>query len=524
MKPAPGILLTLLIAALATAAISPPGLAQEREEREVLKGLDRVAVLLEAILDNYMVQVDAEDLVENGIRGMLGRLDPHSSYFPPEQTRQFVLEQQGEYFGVGLTVGIRNGVMTVISPMEGGPAARQGIRTGDLIRAIDGKLTAGEDLDTNARRLRGPEGTEVTVTIEREGLPEPFDVVIKREKISLKTVPYAMMINGSGSSSGERIGYVRLVRFAGTSSAEVTKAIENLKAQGMEGLILDLRTNPGGDLSQAVAVANCFLDDGLIVYTKGSTEASRTDYKASPENTCWKGPLVVLINRGSASASEVVSGALQDQDRALLVGDNSWGKGLVQTVVPLSHGAALALTTARYFTPSGRLIQRKYTPGSFDEYFYYENGEPSAEEMQPAHTSLGRIVYGGNGLQPDVVVKEKELTALSQQVLLRGLLFDFVTHYLGQHPGTGPDFVARDEVMSEFRAFIVERGLEVKPEEWSKDKSFLATRITFETIIRVAGAEAAFRTVLPFDHQIQRAIGLLDKAAELWKRKLQKAG
>ena len=506
--------LAATILAIAIAAL--PCAAQDREEDEALRGLDNVALLLETIRDNYMSKVDTGLLIENGIRGMLGQLDPHSNYFTPEQMRQLMLEQEGEYFGVGMTVGIRNGELTVITPQEGGPAARQGIRTGDLIRAVDGEPTSGQDVETCASKLRGPEGTEVTITIEREGLPEPFDVVIKREMISLKTVPYAMPIaNG--------VGYVRLTRFSRTSGREVSEAIAALKAEGITGLILDLRSNPGGDLDQAVEVTDCFLEEGLIVFTQGSTEASRVDYEASGTRTCWRGPLVVLLNRGSASASEVVAGALQDHDRALLAGENSWGKGLVQSVMPLSHGAALALTTARYFTPSGRLIQRPYAPGSFDDYYDPENHEGEGE-MQPARTDLGRIVYGGSGLQPDVVIEESELTALTQQILLRGIIFDFVTHHIAARPDTGADFRADEEVIESFRAFLDESDVEVDEAQWLQDREFIGVRITLETVTRVAGAEAGFRAVLPLDRQVQRAIELMDQAAELLQRRMDAEG
>jgi len=506
----------LLAVLLVVTALAQGIYAQERDDSEALSGLDRVARLLEVIRDNYIEEIDAGEVVEAAIRGMLSRLDPHSNYFPPSQLRQLMMEQEGEYYGVGLTVGIRANEMTVISPMEGGPASRQGIRTGDLINAIDGEATSGHDLDYNARKLRGSEGTEVTVTIMREGLPEPLDIVIKREKISLKTVPYALMLN-------DATGYVRLTRFSRTSGDEVKEAVAQLKKQGMTGLVFDLRGNPGGDLDQAVAVANCFLNEGLILYTQGAMEASRVDYEADTGDSCWQGPIVVLINRGSASASEIVAGAMQDHDRALLVGENSWGKGLVQTVLPLSHGAAIALTTARYYTPSGRLIQRAYTPGSFDEY-YAPDANGREEPMQMAHTDLGRVVYGGNGLQPDEVVEEEELTTLSQQIFLTGVIFDYVTRWLGQHPGTDESFRAGAEVIEDFRAFVQTREVNFDEGQWEKDKDFLASRITLEVVSRIAGNEAGFRAFLPVDGQIRRAVELMDEAAELLRRKAQAKG
>ena len=498
------------------ATLTGTAIAQESNEDPVIRGLDKIALALELISLNYKDDIDIADLIESGIRGMLYQLDPHSTYFNPDQTRRLLTEQEGEYFGIGVTIGIRNEEMTVVSPMENSPAARQGIRTGDVITHIEGERTAGRDLEINARKLRGPAGTSVTVTIEREGLAEPFNVTITREKISLSTVQFASLIQ-------DGVGYIRLTRFARTSGAEMAETIDRLKSEGLKGLILDLRSNPGGDLEQAVVVADQFLDNDVIVYTKGLSPASKIDFKASAEETRWRGPLVVLINRGSASGAEVVAGALQDQDRAILTGENSWGKGLVQSVIPLSHDAALALTTARYYTPSGRLIQREYTPGQFDRYFNPE-AESVEQMMQPSRTSLGRIVYGGNGLQPDVIVEEPELSVLAQQVLLRGLIFDFVTGYLADHPQTDRNFEATEEIMLSFRRFVDDSNLEVNEEQWRQDVDFLAARIKYETVTRIAGSDEAFRAVLPLDRQVQKAIELLKDAEELLKRKLQQIG
>jgi len=499
-------------AVLAALLLAAAGWSQQDDEAEALRGLERAARLLRAIEEFYVDPVDPEELVESAIRGMLWRLDPHSAYFTPRQTRQLLTEQEGEYYGIGLTIGIRDGRLTVISPMEDSPAARRGIRTGDVVTHVDGEPTGGRDLEISARRMRGPEGTEVTLTIEREGLSRPFEVTLRRTMISLRTVPYAFLLD-------DAVGYVRLVRFSRTSSREVAEAIDRLQVEGMAGLILDLRGNPGGDLEQAVAVADLFLDEGLIVYTQGATTASRVDFTAGEAGTRWRGELVVLIDRGSASGSEVVAGALQDQDRAILAGERSWGKGLVQTVFPLAHGAALALTSARYFTPSGRLIQRPYVPGSFDRYFDPEL-EAADDVMQQARTSLGRIVYGGNGLAPDAVIETPELSPLAQEVMLSGVVFDFVTVYLAARPETDAGFRADGEVMERFRSFVGERGVEVDPRQWQNDRDFLAARITLETVTRLAGAEEGYRAVLPRDRQVQEAIGLMRQAGELLRRKL----
>lgn len=512
MKAAIALLTVLLFLSVHSTMLN----AQERDETRFQKGLERITEMLKLIRENFVTKLAPDNLVDGAITGMLSQLDPHSTYLSPDQTRQMMAEQRGEYSGIGLTVTSHEGHLTVVSAIEDGPGARKGVRSGDVITHIDGVPTSESDYESNVRKLRGPQGTKVTITIEREGIAGSFDVQIIRDRVSLKSISYAFMLNSE-------TGYIRLTRFARNSDEEMAEAIETLKRQGMKQLIFDLRSNPGGDLDAAVGVSDLFLDDGLIVYTKGITETSREDYNATSEATKWRGPLVVLINRGSASGSEVVTGALQDHDRALVVGEKSWGKGLVQSVYPLSYGASLSLTTARYYTPSGRLIQRPYKPGAFDNYFNYVP-QNTKRKMQEARTDLGRIVYGGDGIAPDEEVPEDEITYLSQHILFRGMIFDFVTRYLSNHPDTGSDFRADDEVMSEFKQFVMDSDLEFNEENWQKDKNFLAMRISQEVVTRKAGAQAGYRAILDMDKQLQAALRFCSEARELLQRKLHKAG
>lgn len=512
---------TVSCAALVTAALflfSAAGtFAQTREDEAVKSGLKKITELLQLIEKNYVGEVDESEMLDNSIRGMLGQLDPHSSYLSPSQTQQMASEQQGEYSGIGVTIGLRENRLTVVSPMEDGPAARQGIRTGDVITHIDGKPTSGEDYNNNVRQLRGPIGSEVTLTIRRNGMPEPIDVTIVRDRIALKTVPYAFMLNGD-------TGFIRLTAFAQTSDREVAEAVEQLKRKGMKNLILDLRSNPGGDLTASVGVANNFIDDGLIVYTKGLTESSREEYHATEESTRFRGPMVVLLNHGSASGSEVVAGALQDHDRAWLVGERSWGKGLVQTQYPLAYGGSLSLTTAKYYTPSGRLIQRPYTPGSFDEY-YDPQEQLSQNRLAPATTvHLHRTVYGGNGIAPDSVIKSGDLTELSQQIMLRGLIFNFVTDYLSSQANVDETFRTDEGTMEAFRAFLENERIEIDEKQWRTDAEFLKSRVTLDVVNRVAGGEAAYRAVLGDDKQLEEALRHISDAAKLLERDLRDSG
>lgn len=506
----------LLAAVLLLIFASPVIKAQDRDEARIEKGLERVTEMLRLIRENYLSGLAPDSLVDGAVVGMLSQLDPHSTYLNPDQTRQMLAEQRGEYSGVGLTVSNREGRLTVVSAIEDGPGARQGIRSGDIITHIDGVPTSENDYESNVRKLRGLQGTKVTITIEREGIAGSLDVQITRDRVSLKSISYAFMLNGE-------TGYIRLTRFARNSHEEMAEAIDMLKSRGMRQLIFDLRSNPGGDLDAAVGVSDLFLDEGLIVYTKGLADTSREDYIATTGATHWSGPLVVLINRGSASGSEVVAGALQDHDRALVVGEKSWGKGLVQSVYPLSYGASLSLTTAKYYTPSGRLIQRPYTPGAFDNYFNYDS-KNTERRMQQARTDLGRIVYGGDGIAPDEVIEEDEITFLSQQILFRGMIFDFVTRYLGNHPAAGSDFRADEAIMDEFERFVRDSDLEFNEEYWQKDRDFLAMRISQEVVTRKAGAQAGYRAILELDKQLQAALRLCEEARELLQRKLRETG
>lgn len=492
--------------------ISLPLCSQDRTDKDVAKGLARVTELMEIIGKTYPSEVEPGNMVEGAIRGMLNQLDPHSNYMSAEQTKQLSSQQVGEYSGVGMTIGLREGKMTVVSPMPGGPAAKQGMRTGDIITHIEGIKTSEEDYIANVDMLRGKKGTPITITILREGMEGPFDVTIIRDRISLKTVPFHFMID-------KEVGIIRLTSFAQTSDKEVEEAIEDLKLKGMKKLILDLRSNPGGDLDASAGVVNLFVDEGIITYTKGLKDSSRLDFNASPDRTRWGGPLIVLQSNGSASGSEVVAGALQDHDRAWLVGEKSWGKGLVQSRFPLSYDASLSLTTAKYYTPSGRLIQRAYTPGSFDDYFN-PPGEESQNLMEKAKTDLGRTVYGGNGITPDTEVNNDEVTSLTQQVLLSGHIFNFATLYIGNNSDISHKFRADETVMREFKQFLKEKKLKVKEAEWKKDYTFLSARITMEILNRIVDEGAGYKAVLRYDKQLQEALKHWGDAQDLLNRKL----
>jgi carboxyl-terminal processing protease len=309
--------------------------------------------VLSLIQTSYVEPVNVDNLIQGAINGMVQTLDPHSSYLTPEMLKQVEVETKGSFGGLGIEIGVKDGYLTIISPIEDTPAARAGLRAGDRIIKIENESTKNMNVMDAVKRLRGEPGSKVTITVARESSPAPKVYTITRDIIKIKSVKSKSMADG--------IGYIRLTQFQQDSHQEMSRALQGFLKEkgGLRGLILDLRNNPGGLLDQAVKVADEFIDSGLIVYTDGRVEAQKMKYFAHKEGTYTGFPIVVLVNAGSASASEIVAGALQDHGRAIIIGQRTFGKASVQTILSLEDGSALRLTTARYYTPNGRSIQAK---------------------------------------------------------------------------------------------------------------------------------------------------------------------
>ncbi|GIW41296.1 MAG: peptidase S41 [Candidatus Binatia bacterium] len=354
--------------------------------RETYDNVELFANVLTIVRQNYVDEVSTHDLIEGAINGMLSSLDPHSAYLTPDFYRELQVDTRGQFGGLGIEITIRNGVLTIVAPIEDTPAYRAGLQAGDQIIKIEDDFTKDMTLIEAVRRMRGPKGTKITITIRREGVPELFDVTLVREIIKIRSVKSRLLEKG--------YGYLRVVQFQERTADDLRKALEKLEKENggpLDGLVLDLRNNPGGLLSQAVQVADVFLDTGLIVYTEGRHENQKNKYFAHKAESYVDTPMVVLVNGGSASASEIVAGALQDHKRALVLGTPTFGKGSVQTILPLDDQSAIRLTTARYYTPNGRSIQATgITPD-----IYMENvvvtaqGRPESpmvrEENLPGH-------------------------------------------------------------------------------------------------------------------------------------------
>ena len=421
------------------------------------------------------------------IRELLRTLDPHSNFFEQKDYQVMQERQKGQYYGLGITVQAVDGNITVVAPFEGTPAHRLGIRAGDIISRIEGEDARGMTIDDAVKRLRGPKGTPVHIAIVRQGYDQPLEFTVIRDAIPLHAVPYSFM-------ASPKVGYIRLQDFNEMTACrpsegdgcerELEQALRELRKSGATAYILDIRDNPGGLLDQAFAVSNLFLKKGqLVVFTRGRTRRDESNYITETESPWSEVPLVVLTSRHSASASEIVAGALQDHDRALIVGETTFGKGLVQTIMPLRNvrGYALALTTARYYTPSGRSIQRDYAQTALEE--YYAPRDRKACEVgnrDPKLTDAGRKVYGGDGITPDYCVEPETPSKFVSYLIARQAFTGFARGFdtaetqdqasiagTGTRPETtsakmklvGRDFRADDAVLAAFRDYLASRKL-----------------------------------------------------------------
>ncbi|MFQ6113180.1 MAG: S41 family peptidase, partial [bacterium] len=404
--------------------------------------IQRFMEVIQAVKKLYVEEVDSQTLVDGAITGMLEQLDPHSVYIPADRMKEVSEQFEGEFEGIGIEFIVHNKIPTIVAPIADSPSERLGLRPGDRIIKIEGASTYGITEQGVRDKLLGPKGTKVTITVQRPGLEQPFDVTITRDRIPIYSVTTYFMID-------EKTGYIRVGRFAKTTNAEFEKSLRELESMGMKRLILDLRGNSGGFLEQAVEMADAFIDGGKrIVYTRGRISSANEDYYSTTEATHAKYPLIVLINHGSASASEIVAGAIQDWDRGLIVGVTSFGKGLVQHQIILKDGSAIRVTIARYYTPSGRLIQRSYENGLPDYIAEgYDEMDPNAirdsTQNKPVFTtSTGRKVYGGGGITPDIAVKSERLTMTTVRLIRNQLFFEYGSLYATKHRRLNRDFVA----------------------------------------------------------------------------------
>ncbi|HYL86108.1 MAG TPA: S41 family peptidase [Candidatus Angelobacter sp.] len=472
--------------------------------------------VLDVVQNNYADQVDVDKAVYQGaIPGMLRMLDPHSSFFDAKQYSLLREDQRGKYYGVGMIVAPRENHTVVMAPYAGAPAYNAGIRPGDVIFKVDDKSTEGLSTSEVADLLKGPKGTVVKITVSREGYSEPLVFTVTRDEIPRHSVDISFLLKPG-------IGYIRLSGFNETTDREIADALKQLGASSLDGIILDMRGNPGGLLNEAVAVADMFLDKNqLIVSHRGRTSANHP-YYAVRGNQGMTTPLVIVVNNNSASATEIVAGAVQDHDRGLIVGETTFGKGLVQTVTPLGEGTGLALTTARYYTPSGRLIQRDYKSVSLYEYHYERKVPEHPTEVKL--TDSGRQVTGGGGIAPDIVIEAPKLTKFEQLLFRDDVFFPaetgvggFTRYYLGTKPTITKDFEAGDEVLHMFREYLSKHNVRYTEPEMAENLDWIKRKIKQEVFMSSFSQQEGFKVLLESDPQVQKAVEAVPQARALYQ-------
>lgn len=508
----------------------------EESSQNLLKDFtDSLAV----IQTQYARKVSSEELVESAIRGMLRTLDPHSSFFSRRDYDRLQEEQKGKYFGLGITIRAESPgsgrVLVVEPPAPGTPAHKAGLKAGDVIAKIEGEVIDDWDLNEEViPNLKGPKGTTVQITVERPGEAESIEFEVERDEIPLYTIKYAFLLN-------PRIGYVRIGRFAETTSRELDDALEELDETSMSGFILDLRDNPGGALSQALEVSDRFLKKGdKIVSTKTRTGKDDRDYYAKEGNGLGYS-MVVLINENSASASEIVAGALQDHDRALIVGETSFGKALVQTIIQLDGNKGLALTTGKYYTPSERLIQRDYSESYWD--YYNNRHEQASRDRQEYLTDGGRVVYGGGGITPDIEVESESLNRFLRRLRREDVFREFTSKIFSGEIETDARYVYSDDAVESmtkeqrrhavdslkitdqtfkaFETYLAENNVEYSEAELEDNKGVIENWLRQEIALHTFGDVESYRIHLELDRQLQTALDQLPEAAVLLAQKTQ---
>ena len=512
-----GVLAAVVIGAGALAG----GVAGESTQKEFVgtdKFLTRYTSLLRLVMENAPQKADPADLVYSSLDGMLSMLDPHTNFMRPESFAHMREHQQGAFHGIGVIISLRGGRITVITPVEGTPAARLGLRAGDVIETVDGVSTDGMDIDEAARRLRGPEGTKVHITVSRPGLAAPLDLTIDRARVASDSVRYALMLD-------KDTAYIRVNDFIRSTGDEVRQALQKLQKEGATRLLLDMRDNPGGLVDAAVATTSIVLEPGQEVFsTKGRTADSFQDYRVPADGPHFAGPLVVLMNRGSASASEIVAGAVQDHDRGVVVGETSFGKGVVQTIFPV-RDAGLALTTAKYYTPSGRCIQRDFD--SFFTYIHRENGDEKDAPAPPKGpvylTDSGRKVFGGGGITPDHEAHLGEYSERMARLLGNTAFFHFAIATLADKPdkaAAARAFTVNADVIRAFRAQVIK-------EKWlpeadidaaladATDRKEIEVALRSEVLNSGVSLSEGYKAFLATDEQVQEALKHFDEAAAL---------
>lgn len=522
----PVAVLAIALSALAGGMFGSRALARQDEVSQQYRVF---TAALDAIEKEYVDDVPSDRVIYSAIDGMLHTLDPHSSFFDPKSYAQMRERQEGRYYGLGITIQAIDGDITVMSIFEGSPAYKKGLRRGDILAKVGDLDMKGWTTDQAVKKLKGPKGTLVNVSIKRRGYDGLINMDVVRDEVNITTVRAAFMID-------KETGYVKLDQFTETSDRELGDALQKLSSNGMKRLVFDLRENPGGALDQAIRIANRFLPRGdMIVSTRGRVPNANQNYVATEQGDYTHQPMVTLVNRNSASASEIVSGALQDHDRALIVGETTFGKALVQSVYPISEQAGVAVTTGRYYTPSGRLIQRPWD-GTFDEYLTYTLRDQTAAEhphkaSEMKLTDGGRKVYSGGGIEPDKFVVGAGMegfnpTRFGRLLFARQEFAYFADQFRAEGDTRLSDanknkkpiargFAVDDKMITDFKSTLASRKVKIDEESFAKDDTFIRAMIHFEIDSTLFGMEEARRNLIAKDPQAQYGLAQFAEAEHL---------
>lgn len=504
---------------------------------DIFKGALKIREILGYVENNYVDTVNTDELVDVAIEQMLQHLDPHTAYIPAKDVELANADLEGDFEGIGVQFDIIRDTIVVVSPLSGGPSEALGIKAGDKIIKVDDENVAGIKINNEGvfRRLRGKKGTKVKVSIKRNREKNLIDFTITRDKIPTYSVDVSYMIE-------PKTGYIKISRFSNTTYSEFRNAVDQLKTKGMTRLVLDLRDNPGGSMDAAERISDELLpDNNLIVYTKGRMKQYDKRTMASGGGEFENGAVIVLLDEGSASASEIVAGALQDNDRALIVGRRSFGKGLVQIPIPLSDGSQLRLTISRYYTPSGRSIQKPYAPGKEKEYLmevydrrqHHENTNEDSIKLDKSlkfSTKAGRTVYGGGGIMPDVFVSED--TSYYSDYLLELTTKDVIREYTLEYAEKNRSSLQKQSVDNYIKQFAVTKtmtgelvamaeraGIKYNEEQFKRSKNFIENQIKALIARSIWSNDGFYKVWNSRDDDIVRALKLFDKAAALEKGK-----
>ncbi len=467
------------------------------------QSLQRFSYILNLVINDYVQEVDADKLVKSAIDGMLDALDPYSNYLETDEYNDLKTRLDAQFGGIGIYIGMRDNFPSVISPIEGTPAYKVGLQAGDKIVKVEGKTTEGMTIQDAMKLLRGTPGTKVNISCQREGVLGLLDFAIVRDTIKIKAVPYAGKV-------APNIGYVRLADFSKVARSELESAIDSLfNKEGVTKLIFDLRSNPGGYLQEGYEVSDLFLPPGkVVVVAKGRKPETKREFVAAEEDKHGDFPLITLVDRGSASAAEIVAGALQDWERSLILGDTTFGKGSVQNIFPIDQNAAIKLTNAYWYTPSGRCINRPNQGTAVVK-------EDTSNLSKKKYYTLGsqkREIYGNGGIVPDYYMQYRRYNDLESKLVTQGLFFNFAVKYTAYHKDIKSDFQVTSEMLEEFKTLAREKKIEFTDVKFDSNKIFISQEIEREIKGKLYGMNADYEARVRNDEQIQKAIALLQKA------------